>query len=578
MNAWLSLASALICTALFTPRPAHACGGTFCDGPGSRVNINVMTVDQSGENILFVRGEGYIEAHVQIRYEGEPDKFAWLVPMPSVPEVEIGSQPLLDALLWDSQPRYGIRTTRMSCDGEITTTESSGCAAAADGGALATGRGDRDEESSMMMDPIGKTVGSFDVTILQPDSEGEILEWLMENDFDLPERSEELIAPYVDQGAAFVAIRLVPGSGVQEIHPIVFRFEGDTAAIPIQLTAVAATEDMRIRTFFLGEERTVPTNYQHVELNDAKLNWPTFASNYEQVVARAVDEASNGHAFITEYAGSSAIIDDDDIHREQWEAEAFAELSPQQALVELEAQGQIDCAAGICVFPHPLVLPLLQRYIPAPAGVGESAFYSCLECFAQDIDSEAWDAQAFANSYQERVIDPGLKAKETLANSRYLTRMISAISPDEMTLDPAFHENPDLPSVSQEHWAERTIPCRGEQTLRLPDGRVVTESALPLDWVGNDADMPNAESISVAPRAGEFTVIRTQSDRIDVLVSEWNANVQSSIEVDIETEIRGRDRSSRRGCAVQAGTQQRVGLIGLTAAWLAWRRRRRSRG
>src|SRR5690606_8285409 len=54
---------------------AAACGGTFCDaGP------QVMPVDQRGENILFVVDGDTVEAHVQIEYTGDPEKFAWIVP------------------------------------------------------------------------------------------------------------------------------------------------------------------------------------------------------------------------------------------------------------------------------------------------------------------------------------------------------------------------------------------------------------------------------------------------------------------------------------------------------------------
>src|SRR5690349_12903758 len=162
------LGCALVCLHA-RPTPARACGGTFCDSASASAPVP-MTVDQSGENILFVQLDGKIEVHVQIRYQGDPAQLAWLVPMPAVPEIEVGSQPLFDALLSGSAPRYGIRTTVMRCDGTSETTESSGCG---DGSKSSPSFGgvagsDTDTDSAMMMDPIGKTVGSFDVTILQP--------------------------------------------------------------------------------------------------------------------------------------------------------------------------------------------------------------------------------------------------------------------------------------------------------------------------------------------------------------------------------------------------------------------------
>lgn len=61
-----TLAASLAVT--LTPQEAEACGGTFCDaGP------TAMPVDQTGENILFVMGEGYTEAHIQIQYDPDAE-------------------------------------------------------------------------------------------------------------------------------------------------------------------------------------------------------------------------------------------------------------------------------------------------------------------------------------------------------------------------------------------------------------------------------------------------------------------------------------------------------------------------
>src|SRR3954463_2133969 len=84
---------------------ADACGGTFCDsGPQS------MPVDQKGENILFVMDGANVEAHIQIQYQGDAKRFAWVVPVPTVPDVSVGSQQLFSNLLAGSVPAYGYNT------------------------------------------------------------------------------------------------------------------------------------------------------------------------------------------------------------------------------------------------------------------------------------------------------------------------------------------------------------------------------------------------------------------------------------------------------------------------------------
>ena len=85
-------------------------GGTFCDG-------QAMPVEQTGENILFVYEEGRTEAHIQIKYDPDTDagQFAWVIPVTTIPEFAVGSEPLFQNLLAGSVPSYG-RDYDLVCD------------------------------------------------------------------------------------------------------------------------------------------------------------------------------------------------------------------------------------------------------------------------------------------------------------------------------------------------------------------------------------------------------------------------------------------------------------------------------
>jgi hypothetical protein len=48
-----------------------------------------VPVDQSAERIIFTVDPGVISAYVQINYTGSAPDFAWVVPVPSVPEVDV---------------------------------------------------------------------------------------------------------------------------------------------------------------------------------------------------------------------------------------------------------------------------------------------------------------------------------------------------------------------------------------------------------------------------------------------------------------------------------------------------------
>ena len=95
ITATLFSAIALVCA---VPTSAQACGGFFC---------SQQQMDQSGENVLFAMDGGEVSAHIQIFYQGEADRFAWVLPLPVQPtDIRVGSDMLFQQLLNRTQPRF----------------------------------------------------------------------------------------------------------------------------------------------------------------------------------------------------------------------------------------------------------------------------------------------------------------------------------------------------------------------------------------------------------------------------------------------------------------------------------------
>jgi len=65
---------------------------------------NVQTpVVQAGERILFAHEGGNVVAYIQIQYQGSADHFGWLVPLPSIPTLELGTDELFTQLIRTTQ-------------------------------------------------------------------------------------------------------------------------------------------------------------------------------------------------------------------------------------------------------------------------------------------------------------------------------------------------------------------------------------------------------------------------------------------------------------------------------------------
>ena len=133
------------------------------------------------------------------------------------------------------------------------------------------------------------------------------VEWLEENGYDVPPGAPGLLGPYLEDGLYLLALRLKKGADAGSIRPIVLTYDADRPLIPIKLTAVAANDDMGVLTWLLGDAQAVPQNYYSLELNDARINWFSASTNYNQVVTEAADDAG-GQGFVTEMAGATSAL------------------------------------------------------------------------------------------------------------------------------------------------------------------------------------------------------------------------------------------------------------------------------
>jgi MYXO-CTERM domain-containing protein len=489
-----------------------------------------MPVDQSGENILFVQSGETIEAHIQIQYEGDPAQFSWVIPLQSVPEFSVGSEPLFQALLGATVPTYQVNQQFDDCslgdDGAFPPgNNAGGDDGLSDGGGGETGAGEGGPDILLQ-----ETVGAYEITVLSGGSADEVITWLDDNGYAQDPEAEPILAEYLAEGYVFGAVKLTGGSDTNEIHPIVLTFQNSVPCIPLRLTRIAAVEDMAVRSFFLGDARTVPQTYKHVLINPVKIDWINLAANYVDVITMAVDaEEASGRAFVTEYAGPSNIVPTFGVYDPAWDASVFATAEPTQVVDLLTAQGlyfcDFDFGSG-CGGIHPLAQSLLDEFLPVPAGLDPNDFYANLATYADQIDMEVWDAAAFAAAMQGRIVDPGLHAQQALVDNPYLSRLYTTISPGEMTQDPEFHENPDLPDVTQTQVATQRFLCSNDTVWTLPDGREVFLPQGTTTWPTFDEEpawvQPWEAVVEETPNRGAPVVLRDNNDAIDEALAAYN--------------------------------------------------------
>ncbi len=268
--------------ALLAPAVASACGGFFC---------NASPVDQTAERIIFVQEDAEtVTSYVEINYQGEPDGFAWVVPVPAVPELDVWHGQAFDALDMATQPVFN---TPWFCGFDLDND----------------GAGDPSvEEQEGGVDVLARErVGPFDTATIQSEDPRALVEWLRVNDYRITPAMEPFIELYTREGMKFLAMKLAPGEDTDAIRPIKMTYAAAGPAVPLRLTAVAAQLEMGVKVWVLGEGRYGPSNVPDVEVPEADLKFDQarWQTNYLALVARKVDDAG-GRGFVTEMAGPTA--------------------------------------------------------------------------------------------------------------------------------------------------------------------------------------------------------------------------------------------------------------------------------
>jgi hypothetical protein len=563
---------ALLGLALGYTTDATACGCFTPPDPS-------VPIVQAGERIAFAMADGVVTAHIQIQYQGTATDFGWLLPLPSVPTLDLGTDELFTQLTSKTQPQYKInRVYEGNCSFDPSRGGGFGLggtpsANGAGGGGSGGGGGDQSGTPLVYQD----SVGPYDYAVLKADTKDAMLQWLADNHYFVPTGTDDALGPYIRPGSFFLALKLKKGNDVGDLQPVVVKYASDLPMIPLVLTSVAANPHMGIQVWMLGAGRAIPRNYYHTVINDAKLDWINGSQNYNDVIIAATGEAPDKHSFVTEYAG--------DVSPMQNVLNPPGRFGSQSDLAA--SATDVDFAQYLVSHQFPFTsqtVAVLQKYIPIPPmlqsqqQITPPQFYSNLSywlgSFRQQNPNlfvgyaENFQPVQMAQDLQDRVVTPTLTAGAMFDQYPYLTRLYTTLSPEDMNKDPVFSFNPGLKNWPNVHNGTLTYHCGffGDRGIFGTGATLRTEAG----WV---VDYPNGTGATgvtnFAPPGGP------SSQRIEILREEGNPEVVTDNTSSISNALGG------GGCGVTLGgraSRQYVGFAGLMviAALMLLGRRRAS--
>jgi len=296
---------------LAVARPAAAFCGFYVSGADAKLYNNATQV------VLMREGTRTVLS-MQNNYQGPPEGFALVVPVPVVLQKEnVKTLPKavfehVDQLAaprlveyWEQDPCPKDREEEM----DMAVAKSAGAAPAAMAAERAPDRGVKIEAQF--------TVGEYEVVVLSAQDSTGLDAWLRENKYKIPQGAEPYLRPYVSSGSKFFVARVDPKkvqfqNGMATLSPLRFHYDSEKFNLPIRLGLINAqsAQDLIVHVLARGQ-RYEAANYTNVfiptNLNVHEGVRDKFGPFYAALFDKTLEQRPR--AVVTEYSWDSGTCD-----------------------------------------------------------------------------------------------------------------------------------------------------------------------------------------------------------------------------------------------------------------------------
>jgi hypothetical protein len=294
----------LFCVGVLThAHPAAAFCGFYVTGADSTLYANATMVAMMRDGTRTVLS-------IQNNYQGPPESFALVVPVPTVLQKEnvkvlpkdvfkhidaLGAPRLVE--YWEADP-----CAPLNDEGVLTRGAPQAASGAGDAGAVHV-------EAQF-------SVGEYDVVVLSANDSSALDTWLRDNKYNIPSGAGPVLAPYVASGMKFFVAKVDPArvtfQGNQAaLSPLRFHYDTPEFSLPVRLGLLNSQGTQDLIVNILATQRYEVANYPNVTVptnirvqNDVRND---FASFYEALFSKVLEKTPN--AVVTEYAWASSSCD-----------------------------------------------------------------------------------------------------------------------------------------------------------------------------------------------------------------------------------------------------------------------------
>lgn len=263
--------------ALMAERDARACGGCFVPPPPPGEQESVITDHRM---ILSVSPE-QTTLYDQIRYQGNPSSFAWVLPISGEAKVGLSSDTLFRTL--DQVTSTVVQAPPLNCPAPPTSCQF-GAAGGGDGAQAPSAAAD----AGTVVVTHEETVGPYETVQLHSTDPNALNDWLASHGYQIPDDVKPIISAYVTAHFDFLALKLVPGAGIQAMRPVRVSTAGAAPVLPLRMVAAGAGATVGITLWVMADGRYETQNFPtfHVADGDLVWDWTTSSSNYKDLRAK----------------------------------------------------------------------------------------------------------------------------------------------------------------------------------------------------------------------------------------------------------------------------------------------------
>jgi len=299
-----------LCVAMVWPAASRAFCGFYVSGADASLYNNATMVVMMREGTRTVLS-------MQNNYQGPPEDFAMVVPVPVVLQKdnvktlppEIFSR--VDKL---AAPRLVEYWEQDPCRHPVVYEMAAGARSARRMKSFAA---DEAEAKYGVTIEAQFKVAEYDIVILSAKDSGGLDKWLRKNEYNIPRGAKEVLRPYVEQNTKFFVakvdakkVKFTGGKAV--LSPLRFHYDSPTFTLPVRLGLLnsAGTQDLIVHILGKGQRyevanyknASIPTN---IRVEDSVRK--SFGAFYDALFDRTTEK--NPGAVVTEYAWDATTCD-----------------------------------------------------------------------------------------------------------------------------------------------------------------------------------------------------------------------------------------------------------------------------